>query len=115
MVFSDILFSKTSVVPLKRIVFFRTIGNFFSANEFPCLKVSCRIHSILLKDMKILNVMITKASREEEDRAMRAKKKLELAEQKNAENEMKQVRLKQHHMLLADKMREFEHLKVSSK
>ena len=63
--------------------------------------------------MKILNVMLTKASKEEEDRAMRARKKLELAEQKNAENEMKQVKLKQHHMLLADKMREFEHLKVS--
>ena len=58
--------------------------------------------------------MVTKANKEDEDKRLRAERKLELAEQRQVEAELKHLKMKQHQMLLADKMRESERLRVSA-
>eukprot|EP00795_Rhopilema_esculentum_P014576 gene14576-5649_t len=62
-------------------------------------------------DQRLLNIMVTKANKEDEDKRLRAERKLELAEQRQVEAELKHLKMKQHQMLLADKMRESERLR----
>ena len=56
--------------------------------------------------------MISKANREEVEKRLQAARKLELAEEHNTENELKQMKIKYHRMQLADKMRESQELRV---
>ena len=66
----------------------------------------------LFKDQKILNIMISKANKEEVETRLQAARKLELAEEQKIEGELKQMKMKRHQMQLADKMRESQELRV---
>lgn len=64
------------------------------------------------QDQKILNIMVSKANREEVEKRLQATRKLELAEEQKLENEMKQMRIKRHQMQLAERMKENEEIRV---